>query len=73
MDVTGFLLEKDGRSYYGYSRSKDSAATMPQVVQRFKDLAADPKTTTRREFADFIKTDIAKWRKVAQEANIHLE
>lgn len=49
------------------------AATMPQVVQRFKDLAADPKTTTRREFADFIKTDIAKWRKVAQQANIQLE
>jgi tripartite-type tricarboxylate transporter receptor subunit TctC len=49
------------------------AATLPSVTERFKDLAADPKTTTPQEFAKFINDDIAKWRRVAQAANIKLD
>ncbi|MCC6532254.1 MAG: tripartite tricarboxylate transporter substrate binding protein [Burkholderiales bacterium] len=49
------------------------AATLPAVTDRFKDLAADPKTTTPAQFGTFIKNDIAKWRKVAQGANIRLD
>lgn len=49
------------------------AATMPAVTERFKDLAADPKTTTQQEFTKFIRDDIAKWRKVAQVANIKVD
>jgi tripartite-type tricarboxylate transporter receptor subunit TctC len=46
---------------------------MPAVTERFKELAADPKTTTPEEFAQFIRNDIAKWQKVAQKANIRLD
>ena len=49
------------------------AARMPMVMERFKELAADPKTTTPEEFAQFIRSDIAKWQKVAQKANIRLD
>jgi len=49
------------------------AAQMPAVTERFKELAADPKTTTPQEFAQFIRNDIAKWQKVAQKANIRLD
>ena len=46
---------------------------MPSVTERFKELAADPKTTTPREFTQFMRNDIAKWQKVAQMANIKLD
>ncbi len=49
------------------------AARMPAVTERFKELAADPKTTTPQEFAQFMRNDIAKWQKVAQMANIKLD
>jgi tripartite-type tricarboxylate transporter receptor subunit TctC len=49
------------------------AASLPAVTEKFKDLAADPKTTTPAEFSTFIRNDIAKWKKVAQGANIKLD
>jgi len=49
------------------------AARLPAVTERFKELAADPKTTTQQEFAQFMRDDIAKWQKVAQMANIKLD
>ena len=49
------------------------AARMPAVTERFKELAADPKTTTPAEFTQYMRNDIAKWQKVAQMANIKLD
>lgn len=49
------------------------AARLPSVTEKFKDLAADPRTTTPAEFATFIRNDIAKWKKVAHGANIRLD
>ena len=49
------------------------AARAPAVTEKFKELAADPKTTTPDEFMAFIRSDIAKWKKVAQGANIKLD
>jgi tripartite-type tricarboxylate transporter receptor subunit TctC len=49
------------------------AAKLPAVTEKFKDLAADPKTTTPNEFLTFIRNDIAKWKKVASGANIKLD
>lgn len=49
------------------------AARLPAVTERFKELAADPKTTTQQEFTQFMRDDIAKWQKVAQMANIKLD
>jgi len=49
------------------------AARTPTVTERFKELAAEPKTTTPEEFREFMQKDIAKWAKVAQQANIRLD
>ena len=49
------------------------AARAPAVTKKFKELGADPKTTTPEEFMTFIRNDIAKWKKVAQGANIRLD
>lgn len=49
------------------------AARMPTVTDRFKELAADPKTTTPQEFTQYMRNDIAKWEKVAKAANIKLD
>ena len=49
------------------------AARTPLVTERFRELAADPKTTTPEEFTQFMRADIAKWQKVAQMANIKLD
>ena len=49
------------------------AARMPSVTDRFKELAADPKTTTPQEFTQYMRDDIAKWEKVAKAANIKLD
>jgi len=49
------------------------AARLPAVTERFKELAADPKTTTPQEFRQFMRDDIAKWQKVAKAANIKLD
>jgi tripartite-type tricarboxylate transporter receptor subunit TctC len=49
------------------------AARMPSVAERFRELAAEPRTTTPEEFREFMQKDIAKWAKVAQQANIRLD
>ena len=49
------------------------AARTPAVTERFRELAADPKTTTPAEFTQYMRNDIAKWQKVAQMANIKLD
>ena len=49
------------------------AATLPAVTAKFKDMAADPKTTTPAEFSTFIRNDIAKWKKVTSAANLRLD
>ena len=48
-------------------------ARLPAVTDRFKELAADPKTTTPQEFTQYMRDDIAKWDKVAKAANIKLD
>jgi len=49
------------------------AARLPSVTDRFRELAADPKTTTPQEFTQYMRDDIAKWEKVAKAANIKLD
>lgn len=45
----------------------------PAVVARMAELGGFPDPGTPEEFGGFIRGEIAKWRKVAQEANIRLE
>ena len=40
----------------------------PEAKERFQQLAFTPVGDSRKEFADFIKSEIAKWSKVAKES-----
>ena len=45
----------------------------PLIVDRLKDLAAEPGGQTPAEFAKFIASETAKWRKVARDADLKVE
>jgi tripartite-type tricarboxylate transporter receptor subunit TctC len=49
------------------------AVATPAVRERFAAVGADPATMSPEEFTRFIKTDIAKWGKLAKAANIVIE
>jgi tripartite-type tricarboxylate transporter receptor subunit TctC len=49
------------------------AVATPAVRERFTAVGADPATMSPEEFTRFIKTDIAKWGKLAKAANIVIE
>ncbi len=46
---------------------------MPDVAARFADMGLDIIASSPEEFDAYIRTEIAKWTKVAKAANIHLE
>jgi len=54
--------------------SKESARILklPDVHKRIKDLGAEPVGGTPQEYAAFIRSEIRKWRKVIQDAGVHL-
>jgi tripartite-type tricarboxylate transporter receptor subunit TctC len=43
---------------------------MPEIQQRFNDLVIDVAPTSREEFAQFIRTEAARWARVIKEAGI---
>lgn len=43
------------------------------VQDRFISLGAEPKSNTPAEFAQLVKTDVARWARVVKEANIKLD
>jgi tripartite-type tricarboxylate transporter receptor subunit TctC len=45
----------------------------PNVLERLAQDGAEPAPTTPEEFAAFIKSEIAKWAKVVQAANIRID
>jgi tripartite-type tricarboxylate transporter receptor subunit TctC len=45
----------------------------PEVHERLRQNAVEPAPSTREELAAFIRTEIAKWRKVAKSAGISVE
>lgn len=49
------------------------AATTPEVVQRFKELGADPRALGPAEFLAFIRTDLERWKAVAAKAAISID
>jgi tripartite-type tricarboxylate transporter receptor subunit TctC len=48
-----------------------AAAKQPNVRKQLEGLGATPAGDTPDEFLQFIKTDRARWKKVADEANLH--
>jgi tripartite-type tricarboxylate transporter receptor subunit TctC len=49
------------------------AIKAPEVRERMAAAGLDPLTSTPEQFADFIKTEIARWAKVIKDANIKIE
>lgn len=47
--------------------------TAPDMRERLAGMAFDPVGGTQRAFADYVKTEIAKWGKVVREGNIKAE
>jgi tripartite-type tricarboxylate transporter receptor subunit TctC len=47
-------------------------ARMPDIKEQLSSIGAEPATMSPSAFAAMIKRDIARWRKVADEADIHL-
>jgi tripartite-type tricarboxylate transporter receptor subunit TctC len=46
---------------------------LPDVAERLSGLGAEPVGNTPEQFAAFIKAEIAKWRKVIQDAKVELQ
>lgn len=51
----------------------NAALVFPSVKSRFEDLGAVPKGSTQAELAAFLRSEIAKWGPVIQEAQIKVE
>jgi tripartite-type tricarboxylate transporter receptor subunit TctC len=46
---------------------------LPEVSKRISELGAEPVGSTPEQFAELIKTEIAKWAKVIKDANVELQ
>ncbi len=51
----------------------NAALVYPQVKTRFEELGANPKGSTQRELAAFLKSETDKWGPVIREAKIRVE
>ena len=47
--------------------------TLPDISKRSSELGAEPVGSTPEQFAELIKTEIAKWAKVIKDANVELQ
>jgi tripartite-type tricarboxylate transporter receptor subunit TctC len=57
-------------------RLQDAVAdtlNMPAVESALDAISVDPRSTTSAEFQQLIKTDSARWKAVADKANIKLD
>ena len=48
-------------------------AAMPDTREKFQKVEFEPVSNTPEQFAEFIKTEIARWGKVIKEANLSVE
>ncbi len=51
----------------------DATIRSPDVARRFTDLGADPQFGGPAEFAAYVEADLAKWTRLAREANLKIE
>ena len=56
-----------------YRDDMHDIAAQPEVKEKFSAAGLDTVSSTPAEFAAFIRAEIAKWGKVAKEANIKVE
>ena len=50
-----------------------AAAAKPQVMQRFREIGADPRALGASAFSEFLKADLERWKGVATKANLILD
>lgn len=55
------------------SRETARILRLPDVHKRISDLGAEPVGGTPQEYAEFIQSEIKKWRKVIQDAGVRLD
>jgi len=55
------------------SQALNAALAQPEVKERFANAGLEAVSSTPAEFAAFIRSEIAKWARVAKEANIKLD
>jgi tripartite-type tricarboxylate transporter receptor subunit TctC len=51
----------------------DGTIRSPEVTKKFIELGADPQFGTPAEFAAYVEADLAKWSRLAREANLKIE
>jgi len=55
------------------SQALNAALAQPELREKFAAAGLETVSSTPAEFAAFIRSEIAKWARVAKEANIKLE
>ena len=55
------------------SQALNAALAQPEVKEKFSGAGLETVSSTPAEFAAFIRSEIAKWGKVAKEANIKVD
>lgn len=48
-------------------------AAMPDTIEKMHRAGYDPMTSTSEHFAEFIKTELVRWRKVIKDANVSID
>ena len=51
----------------------DATIRSPEIARKFVELGADPQFGTPAEFAAYVDADLAKWTRLAKEANLKIE
>lgn len=51
----------------------DATIHSPEIARKFIELGADPQFGSPAEFAKYVADDLAKWAKLAKEANLKIE
>ena len=51
----------------------DATIRSPEIAKKFAELGADPQFGTPTEFAAYVAADLAKWTRLAKEANLKIE
>jgi tripartite-type tricarboxylate transporter receptor subunit TctC len=49
------------------------ARDLPDIRQRMTDLGFTPQGGTPQEFGEFVKRDLARWRKIVKETGVKVE
>ena len=49
------------------------ALSLPDVQRKLHDMSAEPTPISAPEFGDFLKADVAKWKKLVQDAKLSVQ